>query len=219
MAHGARTRPAVAQELAAPLRHIEGRDVASRRPPPSDIDIIEDDTDEQRHQQRAPCHEKAHCRSPHSIGVSSPLSPSQTRRGHLTATAMTTRPVPAMRPAPWRRPRQPALGQTSSHRKSRRSSVGPWQQLRQERLRKGRDGACDSPVLAKCRERLRQLPLVFRPDCADKWRMTRIPGDIAEVFHTTTSPCRREHGWLTAGFPYPGRNDRDIPARGGQPRT
>jgi hypothetical protein len=143
-------------------------------------------------------------------GVSSPLSPSQTRRGHLTATAtaMATRPVPAMRPAPWRRPRQPALGQTSSHRKSRRSSVGPWQQLRQERLRKGRDGACDSPVLAKCRERLRQLPLVFRPDCADKRRMTRIAGDIAEVFHTVTSPCRREHGWLMVGFPYPGRNDK-----------
>jgi hypothetical protein len=154
-------------------------------------------------------------------GVSSPLSPSQTRRGHLTATAtaMATRPVPAMRPAPWRPPRQPAHGQTSSHQQNRRSSAGRWQQLRQEQLRKGRDGACDSPVLAKCRERLRQLPLVFRPDCADKWRMTRIPGDIAEVFHTTTSPCRREHGWLTAGFPYPGRNDRDIPARGGQPRT
>lgn len=154
-------------------------------------------------------------------GVSSPLSPSQTRRGHLTATAtaMATRPVPAMRPAPWRPPRQPAHGQTSSHQQIGEARLGGGNNSGKSNCEKGETEHVDSPVLAKCRERLRQLPLVFRPDCADKWRMTRIPGDIAEVFHTTTSPCRREHGWLTAGFPYPGRNDRDIPARGGQPRT
>lgn len=65
-----------------------------------------------------------------------------------------------------------------------------------------------SPVLAKCRKRLCQLPLVSRSDCADKRRMTRTPGDIAEVFHTVTSPPPAR-AWLprVAGFGYPGRND------------
>ena len=136
------------------LQHIEGCEIASRRLPPSDSDIIEDDTDEQRHQQRATRNKKAHLHSPHSLGVSALLSPSQTRRGHLTATtaAMTATPVPAMRPAPWRRPRQPVHGQTSSHRKNRQSSAGPWQPLRQEQPRKERDGACDFSSAGKVPE-------------------------------------------------------------------
>ena len=143
-----------AQGPAAPLQHIEGCEIASRRLPPSDSDIIEDDTDEQRHQQRATRNKKAHLHSPHSLGVSALLSPSQTRRGHLTATtaAMTATPVPAMRPALWRRPRQPVHGQTSSHRKNRQSSAGPWQPLRQEQPRKERDGACDFSSAGKVPE-------------------------------------------------------------------
>jgi hypothetical protein len=62
-----------------------GREIASRRLPHPDTAIVEDDTREQRQQQRATCHNKAHTPSPCWNGVSVPRAPVKSDEGRVAS--------------------------------------------------------------------------------------------------------------------------------------
>jgi hypothetical protein len=94
----------------------KGRDVAPLFSPAPGACIVDNDTGEQRQQQHATCHDKAHAHSPNIEKVFPCRSnPSQIRpercpcrARHSPALAhpmmMTRRPVPAVRAAPWQSP-------------------------------------------------------------------------------------------------------------------